>query len=134
MKAESVIRGMGIQTRDYMNEVQVAYFKNKLSSSKVDLLEKISRHREKIKTLKTNHADVLDRSLYTMDLEQEIRIYERYSQVLRQIDDALERISAGRFGYCEFSGRPIGLERLEALPFANLSIEALEELESGYCQ
>lgn len=134
MKTKSVIRGMGVQNRDYMNEVQVGYFKNKLISSKVDLLEKISRHREKIKTLKTNHADVLDRGLYTMDLEQEIRSYERYSQVLRQIDDALERISAGSFGYCEFSGRPIGLERLEALPFANLSIEALEELESGYCQ
>jgi len=133
MKTKSVIRGMGVQPRDYMNDSQVAYFKNKLICSKVDLLEKISRHREKIKTLKTNHADVLDRSLYTMDLEQEIRIYERYSQMLRQIDDALERINTGSFGYCEFSGRPIGLERLEALPFANLSIEALEELESEHC-
>jgi DnaK suppressor protein len=132
METESVIRGMGL--KGYLNEGQLDYFKNKLICSKVELLGKISRHREKIKTLKTNHADILDRSLYTMDLEQEIRTYERYSQVLRQIDEALERISDGSFGYCEFTGKPIGLERLEALPFANLSIEALEEMESGYCQ
>lgn len=132
METKSVIRSMGL--KEYMNEGQLDYFKNKLICRKMELLGKISRHREKIKTLKTNHADILDRSLYTMDLEQEIRIYERYSQVLRQIDEALERISDGRFGYCEFTGKPIGLERLEALPFANLSIEALEEMESGYCQ
>ena len=132
MKTKAIIRSMGL--KEYMNEGQLEYFKNKLICRKMELLGKISRHREKIKTLKTNHADILDRSLYTMDLEQEIRTYERYSQVLRQIDEALERISNGSFGYCEFTGKPIGLERLEVLPFANLSIEALEELESGYCQ
>lgn len=131
METKSVIRSMGL--KEYMNEGHLEYFKNKLICRKMELLGKISRHREKIKTLKTNQADILDRSIYSMDLEQEIRIYERCSQVLRQIDEALERISAGRFGYCELTGRPIGLERLEALPFANLSIEALEELESGYC-
>ncbi|OGQ87317.1 MAG: hypothetical protein A2464_05625 [Deltaproteobacteria bacterium RIFOXYC2_FULL_48_10] len=132
METKAVIRSMGL--KEYMNEGQLDYFKNKLICRKMELLGKISLHREKIKTLKTNHADILDRSLYTMDLEQEIRTYERYSQVLRQIDEALERIGNGSFGYCEFTGKPIGLERLEALPFANLSIEALEELESGYCQ
>ena len=131
METKAVIRSMGL--KEYMNEGQLDYFKNKLICRKMELLGKISLHREKIKTLKTNHADILDRSLYTMDLEQEIRTYERYSQVLRQIDEALERIGNGSFGYCEFTGKPIGLERLEALPFANLSIEALEELESGYC-
>jgi DnaK suppressor protein len=132
METKAVIRSMGL--KEYMNEGQLDYFKNKLICRKMELLGKISLHREKIKTLKTNHADILDRSRYTMDLEQEIRTYERYSQVLRQIDEALERISDGSFGYCEFTGKPIGLERLEAMPFANLSIEALEELESGYCQ
>ncbi len=132
METKAIIRSMGL--KEYMNEGQLDYFKNKLICRKTELLGKISRHREKIKTLKTNHADILDRSLYTMDLEQEIRTYERYSQVLRQIDEALERISDGSFGYCEFTGKPIGLERLEALPFANLSIEALEEMESGYYQ
>lgn len=133
MGTEYVIKGMGFNPQEYMNASQLEYFKNKLVSRKMELLGKISLHREKIKSLKTNHADILDRSLYAMDLEQEIRTYERYSQVLRQIDEALERISDGSFGYCEFTGKPIGLDRLEALPFANLSIEALEEMESGYC-
>ena len=133
MKTESVIKSMGFNTQDYMNARQLDYFKNKLVCRKGELLGKISRHREKIKSLKTNQADILDSSMYSMDLEQEVRTYERYSQVLFQIEHALARIRDGRFGYCELTGKPIGLERLEALPFASLSIEALEDLESGCC-
>lgn len=134
METKSIIKSMGSDSQEYMNERQRMYFKNKLVFRKYELMGKISLQREKIKTLKTNHADILDRSCYSMDLEHEIRTYERYSQVLRQIDGALARIRDGRFGYCELTGKPIGLERLEALPFASLSIEALEDLESGCCK
>lgn len=133
MATKSVIKSMSFNTQDYMNEGQLEYFKNKLVCRKAELLGKISQHREKIKTLKTNQADILDSSIYSMDLEQEVRAYERYSQVLLQIDSALARINDGRFGYCELTGKPIGLARLEAVPFACLSIEALEGLESGCC-
>ena len=114
----------------YMNIRQLDYFKNRLIIQKAELIEKIAQRKEKIKNLKATHPDILDRSNFLMEIEQELRNCERYSERIRQVDNALKRIDRGSFGYCQFTGNRIGLERLEALPFANLSIEALEDTDT----
>lgn len=112
---------------DYMNDRQVEYFRNKLILEKMAADQKLKQHREKIKNQKAPHADILDQINFLMDLDREIITYERYHQRIRQINKALDRIDSGRFGYCEITGEPIGLKRLEALPFTHLSMEALTE-------
>lgn len=114
----------------YMSDRQIEYFKNKLILQKLELTRKLKQHLEKIKHRKSNHADILDKSNFLMDLEREISTYERYNQQIRQIRKALDRIDTGRFGYCEITGDQIGLKRLEVLPFTHLSIEALMENET----
>ncbi len=133
MEMEAVIRCGGLDAQEYMGPERLAYFRDRLIGLKMELMGKMARMKERIKTLRIHHADVLDRSVHSMDLEQEISTCERCGRILRQIDNALERIREGRFGYCEYTGLPIGLARLEALPFTSLSIEAVEELESGHC-
>ena len=64
-----------------------------------------------------------------MDMERDLGNYDRYSKRLNQINDALKRLQTGQFGYCEITGTPIGLERLEILPFTSMSVEALELFE-----
>jgi DnaK suppressor protein len=95
----------------------------------MEFTEKLKQHLEKIKNRKSQHADILDKSNFLVDLEWGISTYERYSQRIRQIDMALDRIESGRYGYCEITGERIGLRRLEALPFAHISMEALREHE-----
>jgi len=114
----------------YMNDLQIEYFKNKLILEKMASDQKLKQHLGKIKNRKSQHADILDKSNFLMDLEWEISTYERYNQRIRQINKALDRIDSGRFGYCEITGEPIGLKRLETLPFTHLSMEALTENET----
>ena len=113
----------------YMNHRQIKYFKEKLVEQKTELQEKALKIKARIKRFKTNPADIIDRSNYYMDMERDLGNYERYTQRLNLINEALKRIKTGQFGYCELTGTPIGLERLEALPFANMSMEALELFE-----
>ncbi len=113
----------------YMNCRQLLYFKQKLMVQKSELQEKALRLKARIKRFKTNPADIIDRSNFYMDMERDLSNYDRYSQRLNQINEALKRMKTGQFGYCELTGNPIGLERLETLPFANMSIEALELFE-----
>jgi DnaK suppressor protein len=108
----------------------LAYFKNKLIIQKMAAVEKIGKLKEKIKTLRSAQADILDRSNVQIELDTEARIQKRSSQLIQQIDSALERIENGSYGYCKITGNKIGLKRLEALPFTNISIEALEQMES----
>nr|WP_320015642.1 TraR/DksA family transcriptional regulator [uncultured Desulfobacter sp.] len=65
-----------------------------------------------------------------MDLALEVKSFERHSDMIRQVNRALSRIDDGSFGYCELTGDEIGLRRLEAIPFATMSIKALEEFEA----
>ena len=114
-----------------MSEAQVAYFKEKLIRRKEALSRKLSTAIKKIKTLESVQADILDRSNAVMDLDLALKSFERYSNMMDQVDHALERIRKGCFGYCELTGCEIGLRRLEAIPFAAMSIEALEAVETG---
>ncbi len=115
----------------YMSDAQVTYFKEKLELRKGELRRKISKAIKKIKSLEAAQADILDRSNSYIDLELAVKSFERYSGMVDQIDRALERIDDGSFGYCELTGNEIGLRRLEAIPFASMSIKALEEFEAS---
>ncbi len=114
----------------YMNARQIAYFRDKLAAHKIALTGKIETTLNKIKTLKTVQADILDRSNSMISLEAEVCAFERYIGQVKQIEKALERIESGDFGYCELTGEEIGLKRLEVMPFATMSIKALENLEA----
>jgi DnaK suppressor protein len=115
----------------YMNSDQLAYFKNKLFSHREELSEKISRTVKKIQQLKSSDADILDRSNVNIHIEREVKASERYSRYLRNIETALSKIEDGSYGFCELTGTKIGLKRLQAQPWATLSIKALEELEEA---
>lgn len=114
----------------YMNHRQLTYFQQKLMHRKMELQEKASRLKSRIKGFKSSCADIIDRSNFYMDMERNLSDYDRYTRMTRQVDEALHRIANGRFGYCELTGEPIGLKRLEALPFTSMSVEALEAFEN----
>lgn len=120
-----------LDNEPYMSEGQLAYFKGKLMQRKDELHNRISKSIKKIKTLEAAQADILDRSNSYIDLELEVKSFERHSDMIVQVDPALARIDDGSFGYCELTGDEIGLRRLEAIPFAAMSIKALEEFETG---
>ncbi len=113
----------------YMSDRQIAYFRDKLAEQKIELTKKIEKSLGKIKSLKSAQADILDRSNSMMSLNSEVGSFERYIERVKQIEKALERIDSGSFGYCELTGSEIGLRRLEVMPFATMSIKALESLE-----
>ena len=113
----------------FMNERQVEYFRRKLLEWKEDIL------RESKETLThlqdENHIlpDVADRASSETDRSLELRTRDRQRKLISKIDSALKRVQDGSYGYCEESGEPIGLKRLDARPTATLSIEAQERHE-----
>ncbi|EIM62837.1 TraR/DksA family transcriptional regulator [Desulfobacter postgatei] len=120
-----------LDNEPYMNKEQLSYFKGKLMQRKNELHNRITKSIKKIKTFEATQADILDRSNSYIDLELEFKNFKRHSDMIVQVDHALERIDDGSFGYCELTGDEIGLPRLEAIPFASMSIKALEEFEAG---
>ena len=113
----------------FMNDRQVEYFRRKLLSWKEDILRE---SRETINHLQDeNHIlpDVADRASSETDRSLELRTRDRQRKLISKIDSALKRIEDGSYGYCEETGDPIGLKRLDARPIATLSIEAQERHE-----
>lgn len=114
---------------EFMNPRQKAYFKNKLITWKEDI---IARTRETIAGLTTDatqHADIADRATSETDRSLELRARDRQRKLVNKIDAALARIEDGSYGYCDDTGDPIGLRRLDARPVATLSLEAQERHE-----
>jgi len=110
----------------FMNARQRVYFQKKLVSWKEDI---IRSNRETIMNLQhesTQHADVADRATSETDRALELRARDRQRKLVAKIDEALARIESGTYGYCEETGEPIGLKRLDARPIATLSVEAQE--------
>lgn len=113
----------------FMNERQIEYFRRKLHLWKEDILreskETISHLQEE------NHVlpDVADRASSETDRSLELRTRDRQRKLISKIDAALKRIEDASYGYCEETGDPIGLKRLDARPIATLSIEAQERHE-----
>ena len=114
---------------EYMNDVMLEYFRQKLLSWKKSLINPSKDTLDDLKQGGLNQPDQIDRASLEADKALELRTRDRARKLISKIDDALKRIEDGTYGYCEETGEPIGLERLEARPVATLSIEAQERHE-----
>ena len=114
---------------EYMNDLQVEYFRQKLLAWKKSLLNQSQDTLEDLRQGGLNQPDDIDRASMETDKALDLRTKERARKLISKINDALKRIEDGTYGYCEETGEPIGLERLEARPVATLSIEAQERHE-----
>ncbi|MBD5405238.1 RNA polymerase-binding protein DksA [bacterium] len=122
------------EDEEYMNPMQLEYFKRKLLTWKEELLQ---GSEETLKTLTeetgdtySSSGDEVDRANDEALKQLELRARDRERKLISKIDAALKRIEDGTFGYCEITDEPIGLKRLEARPVATMSVEAQEEHET----
>ncbi len=113
----------------FMNERQLEYFKKKLQKWKEDILRESRQTVTHLQRETENHPDLADRASSETDRALELRTRDRQRKLISKIEDALRRIEEGAYGYCEETGEPIGLARLEARPTATLSLEAQERHE-----
>lgn len=113
----------------FMNERQMEYFKQKLLDWKEDILRELRETLTHLQSDTENHPDLADRASSETDRSLELRTRDRQRKLISKIDEALRRIEDGSYGYCEETGEPIGLARLEARPIATLSLEAQERHE-----
>jgi DnaK suppressor protein len=113
----------------FMNERQLEYFKQKLLNWKEDILRESRETVTHLQAETENHPDLADRASSETDRALELRTRDRQRKLISKIDDALRRIEDNVYGFCEETGEPIGLARLEARPIATLSLEAQERHE-----
>jgi DnaK suppressor protein len=113
----------------FMNERQLEYFRNKLLSWKEDILRESRETVTHLQAETENHPDLADRASSETDRALELRTRDRQRKLISKIDEAVRRIDEGAYGYCEETGEPIGLARLEARPIATLGLEAQERHE-----
>ncbi len=113
----------------FMNERQKDYFRRKLLVWKEDILRESRETLAALQNESENHPDLADRASSETDRAIELRARDRQRKLIAKIDSALGRIEDGSYGYCEETGEPIGLKRLDARPIATLSIEAQERHE-----
>lgn len=111
---------------EYMCDFQLAYFKNKLMRWRSNILGESKETLDHLKEENWNEPDPNDRASLESETAFELRTRGRYKKLLDKIDEALERIEDGSYGYCEETGDPIGIKRLDARPVATLCIEAQE--------
>src|SRR5215218_9742579 len=113
----------------FMNERQVEYFRRKLLGWKEDILRESRETLSHLQTETENHPDLADRASSETDRSLELRTRDRQRKLISKIDEALRRIEDGSYGFCEETGEPIGVARLDARPIATLSLEAQERHE-----
>jgi len=113
----------------FMNERQREYFRRKLIRWKHDILKEAQETLATLQSENENHPDLADRASSETDRAIELRARDRQRKLIAKIDAALARIEDGSYGYCEETGDPISLKRLEARPIATLSLEAQERHE-----
>ena len=113
----------------FMNERQKSYFRAKLIAWKNDILREARETLEILQQENANHPHLADRASSETDRAIELRARDRQRKLISKIDAALQRIDEGTYGYCEETGEPISLKRLDARPIATLSIEAQERHE-----
>ena len=114
---------------EFMNERQREYFKQKLLNWKEDILRESRETLTHLQAETENHPDIADRASSETDRSLELRTRDRQRKLISKIDEAIRRIEDGSYGYCEETGEPIGLARLDARPIATLSLEAQERHE-----
>lgn len=113
----------------FMNDKQLEYFKRKLQNWKDDILRESKETLQALQEEHVQHPDLADRASTETDRSIELRARDRQRKLISKIDSALRRIEDGTYGYCEETGEPISLKRLDARPIATLSIEAQERHE-----
>ena len=113
----------------FMNAKQREYFKRRLLSWRDELLTESGVTLRHLQEDSLQAADIADRAAAETDRALELRTRDRERKLIQKIDEALERIADKSYGYCEETGEPIGLRRLEARPIATLSLEAQERHE-----
>jgi DnaK suppressor protein len=114
---------------EYMNDVQLAYFRRKLLALKADILNNAGETTEHLREDTVVVPDPADRATIEEEHALELRTRDRERKLLKKIEQALARIDSGDYGYCEETGEPIGVGRLLARPTASLSIEAQQRRE-----
>ncbi len=117
------------ESEPFMNDRQKEYFRQKLRDWKNDILREAQETRQHLQDENQNHPDLADRASSETDRAVELRARDRQRKLIAKIDAALHRLEVGTYGYCEETGEPIGLKRLDARPIATLSIEAQERHE-----
>ena len=113
----------------FMNERQLEYFRKKLLEWKAELLDDSKSTIEDLQQTTRNIPDIADRASEETDRALELRTRDRQRKLVAKIDAAIRRIDEGEYGYCEDTGEPISLKRLDARPIATLSLEAQERHE-----
>ena len=117
------------EAEPFMNERQTEYFREKLLRWKDEILRESRETLQHLQTENENHPDLADRASNETDRSIELRARDRQRKLIAKIDAALTRIDDGTYGFCEETGEPISLKRLEARPIATLSIDAQERHE-----
>jgi DnaK suppressor protein len=114
---------------DFMSPMQQEYFRQKLLAWKDELLRESGETLNHLQEESLSEPDITDRASLETDRALELRTRDRERKLISKIDDALRRIEEGTYGFCEETGEPISLKRLEARPIATLSLEAQERHE-----
>ncbi len=131
MKAETFLSDDYTPAEDepFMNERQLEYFRRKLHTWKADLMGDSKNTIEGLQDSARSVPDIADRASEETDRALELRTRDRQRKLVAKIDAALRRIENGEYGYCEVTGEPISLKRLDARPIATMSLEAQERHE-----
>ena len=118
-----------LEDEPFMNDKQLQYFKKKLSSWRESILRETTHTIHQLRDTSAAEPDLIDTASNEFDHAIELRARDRDRKLLNKIEEAIKRIEDGSYGYCEQTGEPIGLKRLEARPVATLCIEAQEQHE-----
>jgi len=129
MATEKVKNYRPTEKEPFMNERQREYFRAKLLAWKEEILREAKATLLQLQDENQNHPDLADRASSETDRAIELRARDRQRKLIAKIDAAIQRIEDGSYGYCEETGEPISLKRLEARPIATLSVEAQERHE-----
>jgi RNA polymerase-binding transcription factor len=113
----------------FMSELQRAYFRRKLLTWRDEILRSTKETLQHLQDESAQHADIADRATTETERALELRARDRQRKLIAKIDAALARLEEGTYGYCEETGEPISLKRLDARPIATLSVEAQERHE-----
>ena len=117
------------ENEPFMNDRQLEYFRRKLIVWKQELMSQSAETIEGLQESGRNVPDIADRASEETDRALELRTRDRQRKLVSKIDAALRRIDNSEFGYCEVSGEPISLKRLDARPIAVMTLEAQEKHE-----
>jgi DnaK suppressor protein len=131
MKAKSETNYRPSQNEPYMNERQRRYFRDKLMRWREDLIAESRETVAKMIQGSPWHGDPTDRATQEAETSLELRTRDRHRKLIEKIEGALNRIEEGTYGYCEVTGEPIGVKRLDARPIASLSLEAQQAHEAA---